>query len=652
MKLRITSFGKLFLLILTITGLAIISVSISTKTDLDNAIEDWTEYEEQSSQSLRDLISLDRTIGYDGMIHSFKNYLLRGDEFYRLEALKAIENVLQILNKYEISGTKEEIAASKAIADVAEQYLKMLAVIADMKSQGASLSEIDMAVNVDDSLAIEGLDVLNRSIHENIYYETGQLKLVFGQIQSATTQQLYLVGFALFVLLTGGIYLIWFRVVKPLGVLSKVTRRLSSGDVKAQIPGILAKDEIGELAQMLNLYKKKAIENFKVEREIRSAHNKYANILKIATDAIISINEKHEIVIFNHGAEECFGYKASDVIGKNVEMLIPDQFRERHYQRIENFAASKHNVKRMSDRRPIAGKKKSGETFHAEGSISKVEEDGEMLFTVILRDETDRINNEVKLKQATFDAEFANRSKSAFLANMSHELRTPLNAIIGFSSLLMESDTVHLTEDKQREYSKDIHESGQHLLVLISDLLDLSKIESGKADLNEQQVSPLSIIQSSINFIKVRADENNIRVMVEAEAEAEDIEIDADARMLKQMLVNLLSNAVKFTPEGGEITVITGQLESGDYSIKVRDSGIGIAEEHLDEVILPFWQVDSKHEKSSEGTGLGLPLVKSLMELHGGSMSVQSQFGAGTTVELIFPQERVAKEILLQSNVI
>ena len=650
MKLRITSFGKLFLLTLTITGLAIISVAISTKADLDNAIQDWTEYEEQSSQSLSDLIAIDRTIGYDGMIHNYKNYILRGDEFNRLEAIKANENILRILKKYEISGSKEEIAASQAIAGVIEQYRKMLDVITEMKKQGASLDEIDAAVVVDDSLAIEGLDTLDRAIHEKIYHETGQLKLVFGEIQTATTQQLYLTGFALFVLLTGGVYLIWFRVVKPLGILTNVMRRLSAGEIKAQIPGVYDKDEIGELAQMLKLYKKKSIENFKAEREIRSTHNKYANILKIANDSIISINKKHEIIIFNLGAEECFGYKASEVIGKNLEILIPDQFREMHSQEISNFAESKQNVKRMNDRRPIAGKKKSGETFHAEGSISKVEENGETFFTVILRDETERIRNEAKLKQATFDAEFANRSKSAFLANMSHELRTPLNAIIGFSSLLMESDTIHLDDDKQREYSKDIHESGQHLLGLISDLLDLSKIESGKAALNEQQVSPLTIIQSSINFIKVRADENNIKVVVDDVAE--DIEIDADARMLKQMLVNLLSNAVKFTPKGGEIVVITGQLENGDYSIKVRDTGIGIAEKHIDEVILPFWQVDSKHERANEGTGLGLPLVKSLIELHGGAMNVKSQIGVGTTVELIIPYERVAKEILLQSNVI
>lgn len=650
MKLRITSFGKLFLLILTITGLIIISVSMSVRADLDNAIKDWSEYDEQSSQSLRDLISLDRTIGYDGMIHNYKNYLLRGDEPSRLKVHKAIEDIVQILKEYEISGSKEEIAAARAIAGVVDQYQKMLNLIGKMRMQGASPREIDEAVAVDDSLAIEGLDALNSSNHEKILREAGQLKLVFGKIQAATRDQLYLVGFALFVLLTGGVHLIWFRVVKPLGILSNVMRRLSSGDIKAQVPGVHAKDEIGELAKILNLYKKKSIENFKVERANKETSTKYANILKIANDAIISINEKHEIIIFNHGAEGCFGYIASDVMGKNINMLIPDQFREMHSQQMANFAESKQNVKQMNGRRPIVGKKKSGETFHAEGSISRVKENGEMFFTVILRDESERIRNEEELKQAKFDAEFANRSKSAFLANMSHELRTPLNAIIGFSSLLMESETIHLNDDKQREYSKDIHESGQHLLGLISDLLDLSKIESGKADLNEQQVSPSNIIHGSINYIKVRADENNISVIVDDVAEG--TEIHADARMLKQMLVNLLSNAVKFTLKGGEIRVITGLCEGGNYSIKVRDSGIGIAEEHLDDIISPFWQVDSKHERSNEGTGLGLSLVKSLIELHGGSLSVQSQIGVGTTVELTIPYERVAKEILLQSNFI
>jgi signal transduction histidine kinase len=325
-------------------------------------------------------------------------------------------------------------------------------------------------------------------------------------------------------------------------------------------------------------------------------------------------------------------------------MLIPEPFHEVHAGEVENFAKGNEKQKLMTNRPTIVGKNKMGNSFLGEGTISKIEEDGEQFFTIILRDITERIEREKELKQATFDAEFANRSKSAFLANMSHELRTPLNAIIGFSGILMEPSIAGYDEKKYMEYSKDIHESGQHLLSLISDLLDLSKIEAGKSELYEQQVHPLDLIYSSINFIKVRADADNIEVVVEETFENNDL--DVDVRIVKQMLVNLLSNAIKFTPAGGKVTVSYGQLENGDYSIKVTDTGIGIPKEFIDVVVEPFWQVDSKHKRSNEGTGLGLPLVKSLIELHGGTMNIQSKEGVGTSVELIFPFERVAKEIV------
>lgn len=650
MKLRIASFGKLFMLVLIVNGIVFIGVSMSVSNDLDAAVKNLDAFEAQSSKGFNTLISLDRNLGYGGMIHQFKNYLLRGDEESRLEAIKAINDINLILKGYSKLTSLKEREASKAIADVVEQYSNNLTVIAEMKKQGASLKEIDAVVIVSDKKAYEGLSVLNHSIQQKIQNEASNLEGVFGKIQVATKQQLYLVIFALFIFISGCVYLIWYRVTKPLGILSNAMERLAAGDFQAHIPGVFAKDEIGNMAHLLHLYKKKSIENFKAERQIKATHKRYADILEIASDAIISINSRHEIIIFNHGAEIGFGYEASEVMGKNVNILIPEDFHDAHGEEVDKFSKSDEKNRLMTDRPTVAGKKKDGGTFLGEGTISKIEENGEIFFTIILRDVTERIEREEELKQAMFDAEFANRSKSAFLANMSHELRTPLNAIIGFSSLLMEADTIHLNEDKQREYSKDIHESGQHLLGLISDLLDLSKIESGKADLNEQQVSPLNIIQGSINYIKVRANENDIRVIVEDVAEG--IEIHADVRMLKQMLVNLLSNAVKFTLKGGEIRVITALCEGGNYSIKVRDSGIGIAEEHLDDIISPFWQVDSKHERTNEGTGLGLPLVKALIELHGGSMNVQSQIGVGTTVELIIPYERVAKEVLLQSNVI
>lgn len=597
------------------------------------------------------LIELSRVIGYGGMIHNFKNYLLRGDIADKISAEKSIENIHSLLLLYQTdTAFQEEREATLVILGTVDKYSKNLDIITAMRASGNSIREIDAMVNVDDRAALDGFTMLSRSISKRINGNAEEVSHVLGEIAMMTSQQLKIVTVTFLLLIVGSVYLIWFRVTKPLGVLSEVIGRFVAGDFNVKIPGVNAKDEIGQIASMLNLYKKKSIEIARAERKIKATHKRYANILEIATDSIISINSMHEIITFNHGAEVCFGYKASEVIGENVNILIPEEFHHNHSKEIDGFAHGNDKSRLMASRSSILGRKKQGDTFLGEGTISKIVEDGEMYLTIILRDMTDRIAREEELENAMVAAELANRSKSAFLANMSHELRTPLNAIIGFSSIMMEPSITHHDEKKYLEYSKDINDSGQHLLGLICDLLDLSKIEAGKVELNEQQVDPLVLIQSSINFIKVRADDENIDVIVEESGL--DTEIDADARMLKQMLANLLSNAVKFTPSGGKITVGHGLCADGSYSIKVTDTGIGISREHINAVTDAFWQADSKHQRSNEGTGLGLPLVKSLIELHGGTMVIQSEVDAGTTVELIFPAERVAKELPLQSNVI
>ncbi len=238
------------------------------------------------------------------------------------------------------------------------------------------------------------------------------------------------------------------------------------------------------------------------------------------------------------------------------------------------------------------------------------------------------------LLQAKTEAERANHAKSEFLANMSHELRTPLNAIIGFADLLDRQMLGPLGNDKYRAYVQDIGSSGTHLLQIINDVLDMAKIEAGHSDLALTSCDIDDIVAASVRMVRDRAETGKVALTVESTADTPPI--TADERALKQVMLNVLSNAVKFTRPGGRVTVTIARAESG-LTIAVADTGIGIAETDLARVLEPFAQADGGLARNFEGTGLGLPIAKALMALHGGSLELASTLDVGTTVTLHLP---------------
>ena len=222
---------------------------------------------------------------------------------------------------------------------------------------------------------------------------------------------------------------------------------------------------------------------------------------------------------------------------------------------------------------------------------------------------------------------------------MSHELRTPLNAIIGFSEIIKNETLGPVGSLKYREYTNDIHGAGLHLLDLINDILDLAKIESGKGELHEANIDVQEVIRSALNLVRQRAEQDGIKLELELPDQLPALR--ADPRKLKQILVNLLSNAVKFNDAGGEVTLKAWCRMDSGHVFQIVDTGIGIAPEDIPKALSRFGQVDGDLSRQFEGTGLGLPLTKSLVEQHGGGLDLRSEVGSGTTVTVRFPAERV-----------
>ena len=252
-------------------------------------------------------------------------------------------------------------------------------------------------------------------------------------------------------------------------------------------------------------------------------------------------------------------------------------------------------------------------------------------------DITELKDHEGALIRAQEEAVQANAAKSEFLANMSHELRTPLNAIIGFSEVMMNQLLGKIGTPRYLEYSKNIHDSGRHLLDLISDILDLSRVEAGKMELWRRPVNMLQTIEASFQLVLPAAKEGGVDLVIKPDCCDQWPLLFADETKIKQILLNILSNAIKFTPRGGSVTVQSSRTEEGAFVISATDTGIGIAADALPLVLEPFRRLEPAHRRRYPGTGLGLPLAKALVELHGGTLSIESTPDEGTTVTISLP---------------
>ncbi len=372
------------------------------------------------------------------------------------------------------------------------------------------------------------------------------------------------------------------------------------------------------------------------QRELRELKS----ILDTATDGILVIDDAGRIITSNHGAQALFGHGA-DAFGT---LSFPDLFEPEskgvaldYLHRLSRDAMSRL----LNDGREVIGRVREGGLVPLFMTLGRLE-GSENRFCAVFRDISQWKRNEEELTAAKQDAERASSAKSEFLAKVSHEIRTPLNAILGFSEVMIDGRFGPIGNERYREYLKDIHASGSHLVSLLNDLLDLSKIEAGKLDLTFSNLNLNDLTQQSVAIMQPEA--NKERIIIRTSLPATLPQVVADARSVRQIILNLLSNSIKFTGAGGQVIVSTAVNDNGEVVLRVRDTGTGMSESDIALALEPFRQLATSMHAAGQGTGLGLPLTKALAEANRASFSIKSAENSGTLVEIAFPKTRIPAE--------
>jgi PAS domain S-box-containing protein len=370
--------------------------------------------------------------------------------------------------------------------------------------------------------------------------------------------------------------------------------------------------------------------------ELETSEARFRDFAEIASDWFWETDADLKVTYISARGSTVFGVKPEDLIGRSRIEIAGGQADDPHWR--AHLAVIDARQPFRDFRYRLAGP--DGQLLHISASGKPVfDEHGVFCgYRGTGNDVTQEMQTIVSLRQAKEQAELANRSKTTFLANMSHELRTPLNAILGFSEVIRDQLFGAAGNLRYVDYARSINDAGRHLLRLINDLLDISRIESGRMDLQEGVVDPREIIQSCELLTRETARSSNI--VLSADIAGDIGHLLADERKLKQALINLIGNAIKFTPSGGQVSVTATLRADGGVAIAVRDTGIGMAASDIPKALTPFMQVDSGLNRRHEGSGLGLPLAKALVELHQGQLEIASAPGRGTTVTILLPAER------------
>jgi PAS domain S-box-containing protein len=378
----------------------------------------------------------------------------------------------------------------------------------------------------------------------------------------------------------------------------------------------------------------------RAERALRASEAEtleLKSIIDTATDGVVLVDRAGRIAALSRSAEALFGYETDELRGQPFVELFAPESRSAAQAYFDGLAGS-GVASVLAGGREAIGRVRQGGLIPLFMTLGRIGENGDK-FCAVLRDLTQWKRTEEELLESKRRAERASAAKSDFLAKISHEIRTPLNTVLGFSEVMMEEQFGPIGNDRYREYVKDIHVAGGHLVSLINDLLDLSKIEAGKLDLTFASVNLNGLVQQCVALMQPQA--NRERIIIRTSLAPSLPPVVADARSIRQIVLNLVSNSIKFTGAGGQVIVSTAAGEGGAV-LRVRDTGTGMSEKEIEAALEPFRQLATSTRWGSGGTGLGLPLTKALAEANRASFAIRSAVNTGTLVEITFPPARVA----------
>ena len=369
------------------------------------------------------------------------------------------------------------------------------------------------------------------------------------------------------------------------------------------------------------------------EKHLAQMEGRYRGLLEAAPDAMVVVNQAGEIILLNVQAEKQFGYRRDELVGQKVKNIIPEGFAERLIADGLRSAADAL-AQQIGTGIELSGRRKDASEFPIEIMLSPLESPEGILVTAAIRDITDRKRFESALQEKNTEMERANQAKDRFLASMSHELRTPLNGIIGFAEFLSDGKPGAINV-KQHEYLGDILASGRHLLELINDVLDMVKVQSGKLKLLNEPFELLAATEEVFAVVTPLAQNKQIDMTMAIAPGLGTVVLDQ--QRFRQIVYNLLSNALKFTDDGGQVRIEAATLDTDRFRLSIRDSGIGIAPEDMPRLFTEFEQLETGTSRRFGGTGLGLALTREIVEAMGGTISVESKIGKGSTFTVILP---------------